>query len=418
MNLFFEIDSHKKDRDDYDRFSDNGMFSILYGNNKTAFLHVNVVGGSTVTFKIKSFKYRRRGVSIEKPLYDVISSSDKSKTFRQDDPSMDSKVKDYFDEIFEKISSYVDNISDDSDRDRYSDRYRDRDRDRDRDSDRYREDRIRSESGADEKLKIKDTITVLQDKKIFGHCIARALQLLQTVPASNISSICDAEFISRSSYKSIPKGSLDSSTGLSSLALLFYDTIQQASIRIGIKPGSDGRSTLDSYIDFMKKMSKLFGSDVTDPEFKSGLKGLTNKRDRELCNLIPSSGPIQLSPPTRTAVLGHVNKLFQIQFEHAKRCGGIVSQLFNIQRDKFNFKISLHPNVLAHGFIEIERINKLTRDVLVDYYSNCETTYLHGVQTIINSKKPAPTPPATAPAPPTPTPGPTPPGPAPARPVR
>jgi hypothetical protein len=80
-----------------------------------------------------------------------------------------------------------------------------------------------------------------------------------------------------------------------------------------------------------------------------------------------------------------VNKLLQIQVKHAAECGKIVKQLFNIQRDtgSTRFRISLSDNIIKKGFPEIQRINYLAREVLTNYYSNCETTYAQGMKMVL-----------------------------------
>ena len=271
-----------------------------------------------------------------------------------------------------------------------------------------------SESGITQELRLARTIQNLTKTKPYGHCIARALQLLRSAPFKDqpgISSICKAKFIETTTTSAdgiktvvsrsgipLPGTSLDSSPGLAALSQLFYDTIQQGSIKIGVDKTSDGKpSSLDQYIEFMKKMATLFGdtSDSTTgtartPEayLKTGLKGIINKRDKELCEGIAPNDVVLSSKDSKT-VYKYVNDLFKIQYEHAAKCGGIFKQLFDIQRDKGSnrFKISLSDNVLKKGFPEIDRINNAARGVLTDYYSKCETTYLFGMKTVLDVKK-------------------------------
>jgi len=271
-----------------------------------------------------------------------------------------------------------------------------------------------SESGITQELRLARTIQNLTKTKPYGHCIARALQLLRSAPFKDqpgISSICKAKFIETTTTSAdgtktvvsrsgipLPGTSLDSSPGLAALSQLFYDTIQQGSIKIGIEKTGDGKpSSLDQYIEFMKKMATLFG-DTADsttgtartPEayLKTGLKGIINKRDKELCEGIAPNDVVLSSKDSKT-VYKYVNDLFRIQYEHAAKCGGIFKQLFDIQRDKGSnrFKISLSDNVLKKGFPEIDRINNAARGVLTDYYSKCETTYLFGMKTVLDIKK-------------------------------
>ena len=249
-----------------------------------------------------------------------------------------------------------------------------------------------STSTSIKELELKSTITTIRKTKPYGHCIARALQLLQTIPNKDIASICgNTSFLDKSSpdgskkFKSIPKpnGNLESSPGLSALALLFYDTIQNGAIKIGID-NKYGGSTFDKYIEFMKNMSKLFtgatsATSTTSDTFPSGLKGISNRRDAALCDRIKT-----ISPSSESEIMIYVKKLFSIQYAHANNCGNIFNQLFKIQKNKSGITIALNDNILKNGIPEIERINNMARTILVEYYSNCETSYLHGIQAIIN----------------------------------
>ena len=82
-----------------------------------------------------------------------------------------------------------------------------------------------------------------------------------------------------------------------------------------------------------------------------------------------------------------VNQLYQQQVKHAAECGKIVRLLFDIQRDKSSgrYRISLSDNIIKKGFPEIERVNYLSRQLLVNYYSNCEMTYLKGMKIVLDS---------------------------------
>jgi hypothetical protein len=266
--------------------------------------------------------------------------------------------------------------------------------------------RFISETGVIEELKLAKTIQNLTRVKPYGHCIARAIQLLKTAPFKDqpgFSSICKAKFIESTTTSSdgtkvtvsrsgipLPGSSLDNSPGMAALAQLFYDTIQGATIKIGEKKGPDGKSTLDQYIKFMSNMATLFGDSQnrTLESYKTGLKGIINKRDIELCRTDSGriSDDIVISNNVSKKIYEYVQKLFQIQYLHAGKCGAIFKDLFNIKTDKGSnrFEISLSDNILKKGFSEIERINAQARNVLIEYYSKCEETYLLGMNVVIN----------------------------------
>jgi hypothetical protein len=270
---------------------------------------------------------------------------------------------------------------------------------------------IISETGTAEELRLAKIVQNLTRTKPLGHCLARAIQLLKTSPIpekDSVSYICKAKFfeqpisttsgtttVSRSGIPS-PGSSLDSSPGMAALSQLFYDTVlvQTPKIAIGTKPyGTEGKSSFERYIDFMKKMGLLFGDKQfpdgqTETErnatVKKGLAGISNKRDAEICKGLPET----LTVPKNNvkSVYEVVNQLFQQQVRHAAECGKIIKLLFDIKKEKDSglYRISLSDNIIKKGFIEIERVNYLARDVLVKYYENCERTYLNGISIIMN----------------------------------
>ena len=278
---------------------------------------------------------------------------------------------------------------------------------------------IASESGTDEALRLARTIQNLTKTKPLGHCLARALQLLNTLPLKGepvISHICKAKFfehtitsstgtktvVSRSGIPE-PGTSLDSSPGMAALAQLFYDTIiiGTPKIVIGSKPGPDGSpSSVQAYLSFMKTMSRLFGDTKgidgipkTDAELKErGLAGIKNRRDKDLCKDSSGkeiAGDITVPKSITGNVYDVVNQMYKVQLAHATECGKIINQLFKVERDKSSgrYRIALSDNIIKKGFPEIERINFLARDTLIKYYSTCELKYLQGMKIILDTKR-------------------------------
>jgi hypothetical protein len=267
---------------------------------------------------------------------------------------------------------------------------------------------IISETGTTEELRLARIVQNLTKTKPLGHCLARAMQLLRTLPLKGedaVSNICKSKFleyttISASGTKTTttrsgipePGASLDTSPGLAALSQLFYDTIKEGTPRVVIGtdpgPGLDKKSSLQLYLEFMKKIGSLFeGEDFlnkpNEDVVKSGLIGIRNKRDNEWCRGI--TGNVTVPANKVSNIYNFVNQLYKIQIKHAAECGKIIKLLFNMNRDKFSgrYKISLSDNIIKKGFPEIERINFIARDLLIKYYTNCESTYLTGMSDIL-----------------------------------
>jgi hypothetical protein len=278
---------------------------------------------------------------------------------------------------------------------------------------------IASEFGTDEALRLARTIQNLTKTKPLGHCLARALQLLSTLPLKGeaaVSHICKAKFFehtvtSASGTKTVisrsgipePGTSLDTSPGMAALAQLFYDTviIGTPKVVIGTKPGPNGSpSSMQKYISFMKTMSRLFGdtkgidgNPKSNSDLKEkGLAGIKNRRDKDLCKDSSGkeiAGDIVVPRSITGNVYDVVNQMYKVQLQHATECGKIINQLFKVERDKSSgrYRIALSDNIIKKGFPEIERINFLARDTLINYYSTCELKYLQGMKIVLDAKR-------------------------------
>lgn len=244
-------------------------------------------------------------------------------------------------------------------------------------------------------LKIQPIIDGMTRKRKFGHCVGRALQLLTTIPSLSgirdmnskaTSSICDLKF-SRD-YIDTPTGvSLSDSASISSLANLFYDTVTVGYPRADLTIGGE---TMSEYVTFIKQMSELFMDksfadadiirrpDDALKDIKAKQSGACDKDNRKI---------ILDNKFAMTFVYPHVLELFRTQLVHASNCAKIFAQLFDIRKEGEQYKVRIHPNVIAKGIDEVNRLAKITRNVLITYYSNCETVYVKGVMNIENAFK-------------------------------
>jgi len=269
-----------------------------------------------------------------------------------------------------------------------------------------------SERDIQEPLRLNKLITNLSRVKPLGHCIARGMQLLRAAPfdKDGISSICKPKFVESTrvsdaglkttvSRSGLPVEKLKESPGLSALAQLFYDTVQFGTpqVLIGMAPGRDGKSSKDKYLEFIRRMSVMFGDTARtartasspDEIIKEGLDAITIGRDDALCKLLGIKDKDMILPnPLAKQVYESVKALFARQYAHAQSCGAIINRLFRVQRDQSSgyFQISLSPSLIQGGFAELNNINYDTRELLMKYYIDCETTYLHSVEDIIVAK--------------------------------
>jgi len=256
----------------------------------------------------------------------------------------------------------------------------------------------RPEEGITSHLRVEKMIDDLTTRKPLGHCIARALQLLKSEPFKNepgISQICSATFADNKRMGVVKQGKpLSDSPGLFALANLFYDTIMIGSpnLTIGKSKVDGNKSSMEQYVEFMTTLSILYtvdGKPLTSAEYEEkGLTSITNTRDVRDCESITTDIP--LSRETTDNVHKIVQSMFQAQVDHATECLKIVNMLFNITYDKTTKKptlIKLSDNLISKGFPELERINRKARELLVKYYTNCESKYRSGMDLVLNQQK-------------------------------
>ncbi len=246
-----------------------------------------------------------------------------------------------------------------------------------------------------ESLRLNRLLFALKQKPL-GHCVARGLQLLKSVPLAGedgISNICKAKFIetkdgfTRSGIPE-PGSSLKTSPGMFALAQLFYDTVQKGSPKLGVSEQS-----LQQFKEFANKMAILFGSEVPNEYtlVQQGLDSISNKRDSKLCD---GKRDTEIKVPAGKVgdVYKYVNLMFKKHVEHSAKAMQIFNMLFNIKKDKSTEQILIgfNDNILKIGIPEINRISFIARKYLIDYYSECETLYLNGVKEVLKSVPTAP----------------------------
>ena len=387
-----------------------GIFFIAYiGGNRYSQLEVyaRVEGiGGNIKFTFGKFKYYNKKNAVSSESIDLSSDiiPNKNITIRGERPAgaktyiytiigSDKSISEYFTEILSKVVEFLKiNTLNEASTTTTSSGV------------------IISETGTAKELSLARTVQNLTKTKPLGHCLARAMQLLKTQPlekGDTESYICKAKFLeytdtTASGTKTIvsrsgipePGKPLSDSPGLAALSQLFYDTISKVTPQIVIDRnpglGPDKKSSFQLYMEFMSTMNRLFEGTMPNKEKQDnienkGLGAIVNRKDSLICGKI--SGNLIVPANRVSNIYAFVNKLYQIQIKHAAECAKIIRLLFNIKNDKSSgrYTFSLSDNIIKKGFPEIKRINFIARELLVNYYSNCEETYLKGVKTVIES---------------------------------
>jgi len=264
----------------------------------------------------------------------------------------------------------------------------------------------------DTNLKLTEALTYLQEKRPLAHCVARGLQLLgnKNPDGTFTSAACETKFlISKKDFDDkvsnrtdVPEpGGKVLTGGIKALSNLFYDTLIFKSHKL-----IRSNRAINEYILFMQKLAEIFldPTDAKTTEIKETLKEvaaapteerakqinhpeflkLENITDTQMAALCSGLKIEKLHPksPEGRGVLMIVGKLFGRQIQHAANCGNVLKQLFTTVNLNGIVSVRINKNVFIKGVSELNRINDLTRRVLIDYYSDCEGLYKIGVKVI------------------------------------
>ena len=247
-----------------------------------------------------------------------------------------------------------------------------------------------SEVGTDDRLKIgklrQDIIA-----KNPAHCIARALQLIKSMPFDGkvISAICSTTFFDkdgRSSRRGIPHpgDTLDYSPGLVALEALFHNSIEFATPKVAMGKGD----TFKQYKRFMEYMMKTYeGTDDNAKLETATLSKIKNQRDKNMCK--GRTTDIVFPESSYASVKAIVNEMFMLQYTHSVKCEEYFRMLFAIKDDQATGQrtIGIHPSIIDNGFPAIEKIAEAVREHLMVYYSMCEYKYASGMKIVLDSSE-------------------------------
>jgi hypothetical protein len=104
---------------------------------------------------------------------------------------------------------------------------------------------------------------------------------------------------------------------------------------------------------------------------------------RGLCTADQKDKVIPLDTDTKQNVHAVVRTLFERQMKHAAKCEGILRQMFTIRRqENLPVQIKISDALLKGGVAALNKINSQVRQILIEYYSDCESMYLTGVRHI------------------------------------
>lgn len=219
-------------------------------------------------------------------------------------------------------------------------------------------------------------------QKTVAFCIARALQLLDVntlytpKPQQALSGICMAKFDTLPT--SVPQTGQTVATvpGIRAVDQLFY-----------VNPSADHVRITDpaEYSTFLQQISGLFGKPTTAKLSK--IDDVIAKDPN--CVAAAAKQYLQIQDPNGIQkVRGIVNQMFARQLAHTQRVITFFRErLFTIARGREGEIVNIHPRLLQGGISELADVSKQARELLIQYYTDCETLYQRGVEEVLRAKR-------------------------------
>ena len=228
-----------------------------------------------------------------------------------------------------------------------------------------------------------------QTKPVKAHCIARALQLLgndglkSAFPSQVYSSICTAKFMSDNRSLPAADEKITSEYGIYALAQLFYDTI-------AVNAPAIASGTRAQYNDFVKKMRFVFEDVKARPKEEETLADIKNRLPSSVCTTQSGSvvnKPVKIENRELIRQMRmYAKKMIDYQISHTANVVKILRKLFLIPV-KPGMSLQIHPNVAKNGIEEVNRIGEEARNLLIEYYSQCEGQYRQAIEVMGQNKK-------------------------------
>jgi hypothetical protein len=221
--------------------------------------------------------------------------------------------------------------------------------------------------------------SISQSPPIKAYCVSRALQLLSPsalyqIPRSGKvkSSICNTSF-SLIKTGSLPDPSKDvrETPGILALNLLFFDKILGATPKI---------NDPEKYEKFIKYLKVLFDEQgISNKEINSKIR---NTVPDPLCK---TKGPLYTKDEEVIGILqSGAQALLRRQAEHTAAVTVLIKKLFYISESG---AIYFNPSIQKGGLDEVNRVAVEARNLLIEYYKDCERGYRATLYDVVARKK-------------------------------
>lgn len=228
-----------------------------------------------------------------------------------------------------------------------------------------------------------------KDPPVKSHCVARATQLLSVaairgqVGDTTFSSACRLTFrYQKDGSLPTPGEPITKEHGLLALATLFVESLEAGVPKITDKP---------RYLEFLKRLRYLFEKFPTLDSVKevpSRMGDIVERAD-PTCRSV-SDQQFVVSRGLGNDLKSVAQRLMSQQQAHIGAAMRLIFKLFDQDAITRRRVFALNPAVLAGGTPAVNAVAAEARDLLLRYYTDCETTYREGLVKIYQSSLSSP----------------------------
>ena len=235
-------------------------------------------------------------------------------------------------------------------------------------------------------LKVKALWEALAKKPpMKAYCVARAAQLLNvaairgTVSEGAYSEACRLKFpYVQEHYVPTPGGSITDVPGIRAAELLFFDTIKDATPKI---------AATQKYAAFVKAMQTSFvGRDISGAAVK--LSDIKDKVSAAACKGIDDKTPRPVPADLAGALRGRAVEMLDRQKAHIPKVMELLYKMFDARKLQTEKSLAFNPKFAAGGMPAVNALVEEARNLLMEYYSDCEGLYKGGLA-LMAAKMPA-----------------------------
>lgn len=238
-----------------------------------------------------------------------------------------------------------------------------------------------------------------KDPPIKSHCIARATQLLSVaairgkIDETAYTQACRTTFVYQKDGSLPTPGQgifvamkdvagdrkFQGEYGILALATLFVEQLAA-----GMKPVADTKKYKSFLANLKYAFEKTAKVDETNPP--AGLKEIRERLPGGVCQRDPDK-PLLVPAGLAGNLQGVTRQLLSQQVQHVGQAMNLIFELFDRDAVINKRQFALNPNILKGGTPAVNTVAEKARQLLLKYYTECETTYRRGLAYIVEADR-------------------------------